>query len=490
MARKSLQLLNYPLAKGFKLSYNDTRIIIRLLKLSGGFEMLKFLTNTLFIIILFVLLSGMPVNTDIMSVSVFNPVVEPMITEAPTAQNFKLSDTVEINAYNPETLSIAVTGDVNDFTDFSFSNLEIKITTENGYNELINADTLNPIWAENSNSNERIASFDLSKLKPLLSEDLYSLTIYSNLDNISGQSEGTFYISTLNKVFLKSSEQVISGKLYMTLFYPTRDYNHLVPITQVVTYPENRTRTLYKALYAGPIDTLGLYTSNDGILPYAPRIYVKNGMASVYFNASELTDYTDHAPLILESITNTLSGLDFISEVNFYQNNTHSGLFGSEDLSKTYQPVSENLTYYGYSNASDYMMLIPIKSEILNTESVLARDTDDIMRTWKNLSSTHATLQVADGFFPTVPSNVYLKKYSFENGILTLDVSDTFLNSFKGSEEYNALMVESILYSFTSLRDIQSVKITVDDQPLVNFYGYNFSESQSPNAYINLAPSN
>ncbi|MCD6435733.1 MAG: GerMN domain-containing protein [Clostridiales bacterium] len=48
------------------------------------------------------------------------------------------------------------------------------------------------------------------------------------------------------------------------------------------------------------------------------------------------------------------------------------------------------------------------------------------------------------------------------------------------------LMIDSILYSYTSFKSIENVQILFDGEKSNDFYGYNLSSPIKANRYINL----
>ena len=67
------------------------------------------------------------------------------------------------------------------------------------------------------------------------------------------------------------------------------------------------------------------------------------------------------------------------------------------------------------------------------------------------------------GFSAIIPKNTKLKDLSLENGLLKLKFSQEFLNTTKNDEEK---MLESLVFTLTSLREVSKIMILVDNNIL------------------------
>lgn len=451
--------------------------------------MLKFLTNLLFIFILFILVSGVPVNTDILDFNPFQPVVEEQ-DETPIIATYTLDPSEEsVSAINPSQFAFDIQSSEGPVAD-AITN-QITLTLEGNGIETItqSADLLNFENMTSPTVDQKHYEFALDDISPQLPIGEYTLTIEATPDDtfenpFTGQLSYSFSIIDLNKTYIWSSQKEYANLLTMTLYMPTTDYEYLIPLTRTVNYPSNRSRTLYKALHQGPNHDLGLLKT-ESVIPYASKIYVSNGLASVYIYSPEQDAYEDKFDKVVESITNSLCSLDFIDRVTFYLDDRQES-FGGVDLTQTFEPTNQDNVYLGYSHDSDYMMLIPIHLSDLETQT--DNSDDQINLVWDVLNGHNQSYTPSEGIFASVPSNVSLNSYTLTDGVLILDVSQAFADAYNGENEYINLMMDSILYSYTSIEGVDSVEITVDGQVLTEYNGYNLSIPNMANKYINLEP--
>jgi spore germination protein GerM len=263
-----------------------------------------------------------------------------------------------------------------------------------------------------------------------------------------------------------------------------------VPISTRVAYPENRSRTLFKTLYAGPIEALGLLSGPT--IPYASRIYISNGVASIYIYSPEQTGYEDHFERVTESITNSMTSLSFITSVKFYIDNKNDTPFGNVDLQADYAPTKTNVAYLNYSLDSEYSMMLPLPLDSFEAtgDTVYNR----ILAALKGALS-YTDGEHIEGISPSLPAQLTLLNTSLsDTSLLTLNFSSECLGCLDSLDAEIASAaaqraVDSIVYSYCSLEDVSAVQILIDGQSVSDFYGVDLSEPLQPALYINMDPS-
>ena len=72
--------------------------------------------------------------------------------------------------------------------------------------------------------------------------------------------------------------------------------------------------------------------------------------------------------------------------------------------------------------------------------------------------------KIPSGFKSIINPDVTLNNISFENGILKLDFSD---NLFDTKEDYEIKILESIIFSLTSIKEVKGIEISIAGKPLV-----------------------
>lgn len=149
-------------------------------------------------------------------------------------------------------------------------------------------------------------------------------------------------------------------------------------------------------------------------------------------------------------------------------------MFSGIDLSTTYTYNGLNEVYLGYSHESDYMLLFPYA---LKEENFDAR-VDEVITLLKN------PIGIDEHLIPSLPIDVELLEYARVGDTLNLTFSDAFANSLLLPDAYVDLMIKSILYSFTSMPEVQTVTFLGD----FSHPAYDFSTPLTPDLYLNLEP--
>jgi len=469
-------------------------------------RMLKFFTNLIFILMLFILLSGMPLNIGVLDINPLKPSIEtPIASETPV--NYILSDSITLSSINPEAVEVEVLASDNSTPSDDFlASVSVGITAydvdkalgvaDTGTQEnedlylytttFFPLDTLAYSISSTDNESKFKLKIQLDQIESHLVPGYYHVDITSDYNQNPVTSDGYFTWYDEDLLYLGASDDEINGRLTMTLYIPTEDYQYLVPISKRVPYPTNRSRTLYRQLHAGAIEELNLI--NEPTMPYASRIYINSGIASIYIYSPEQEGYEEQFETVIEAITNSMTSLDFISEATFYIDGKQNMTFGNVDLTQHFTSNKENIAYIGYSNASNYIMLLPI-----HLSDVTSIDADRYQMMLQILKGDNVSYPATVGLLPTVPAQIELESYNLTDGLLTLDLNASFTSIYNDlpletATTYAQLMVDSILYSFTSFDDVTQVAITADGKSIADYYGVDLSKPLIPKHYINMEP--
>lgn len=146
-------------------------------------------------------------------------------------------------------------------------------------------------------------------------------------------------------------------------------------------------------------------------------------------------------------------------------------------------------TSYTVTNVKDTVYLLDKNSYVSRVNIAVKGETIDKkakeMLSYLTVGSNNAAL-IPNGFKPIIPAGTQLISCSLDDGNFKVDFSKEFLNI---SPEEEVKLIESIVYSLTSLKDIKSVTILVEgkilnklphseeflDNPLDRSYGINKS---------------
>lgn len=312
-----------------------------------------------------------------------------------------------------------------------------------------------------------------------LNTNTYTTKIKSSDKRIEQSINFTFRYLNDNK-YIGSSNVPPNNSLFAKVYYPDEELLRLVPVNEIVPDGSNFIRRSIDALLTPADEKYGLSTTI--VTPKVDNIYISNGTARMDLLSNDIENFNQGSmasQFALNSIIKTISEFEIVNDVKFFVDNSDVGdYFHGTDLTESFKVDNLPKAYVGLETTKKYMFLYPIdisveglNDTVLNIISTLKTGTYD---------------QVANkNLIPTLPDEVELLNYRFDQTNIELYFSSDFLTAYNGNEEYQRIMYESLLYSLTSIEGINTVSILVDDEPVIDFLGINISERQKPNTFIN-----
>ena len=433
----------------------------------------RILPNILFIVIIFILATAFPLSTDILSLDLSQQIVDQPVDEVVI--------TPKISTVLPELQDSILTQELY---------FDIKSTTS-----VFPADLLSTYNLDVFSSTKKVKSIPLSDLTAVKVSDIdhQKRISISKSTLLEGLDEGyytfklvednktqdySWYASNVNysKVLLKTTNQVSNGNLGLILYYPTSDYQNLVPISRIIKTPDNRWRTLYTTLLNGPKTGLGLYEGTPSI-PYAPNIKISKGVASIYMYSANIAGFEDKFPMVVKGISKTFMTLGPLDGVNFLLDDSSNKTVSGVDLKTTFTTGQEKSAYVGYTKDSNYMMLMPLS---LSTSTF-----DDQVNEIIKILKGHTEL--ASNVFSVLPDEITLQGYTLSGSNLQLNFSANIDKVLSAYPEYELLMYKALIYSCTSLEGVSTVQIQANGVNVSNSL-IDFNAPVSADKYLNLEP--
>ncbi len=445
--------------------------------------MLKFATNIMFILIIFVLATSLPLSTDILTLNLSQPIIEnpdesPVVVVSDIT--IKSSSDYMITDGN---LSFSLISSTEQFPKDLLSHFTLNLIGNKSQGSTLPLDQVAQL-SPNSVGTAREYTVDLSSVLESLPKDYYIVQIAPDKDYAPTQNSESLehMVSTYDFGFIYNgtSNVLPSGVIGMTLYYPTPDYEMLVPVTRVVPTPDNRWRSLYTQLAGGSKPGLGLI-EGEQVIPHSPNIRISNGIANVYLYSQSLTGFEDKFSVITESIAQSMLSLGFISDVNFLVNDSDTGSFGDVDLSKSYANGNSVIGYVGYNSDSEYAFLMPL-TKMVGPDVQLP---DRINEIWNILKFNDSEITYSEEWIQLVPPQVEMIDFNLEGDLLTLNLNEVF-NTITTTESVESkMLIDSLIYSFTSITEVNRIKITVDGNTPTN---PELATELVPPPYINMEP--
>lgn len=434
------------------------------------------LPNILFIVIIFVLATALPLTTDILNLNLSQKIVDKPVEEIKIDPELTIVLPETSDSMDQSKMVFEVESTTSVFPDTFLDSIKIEVIKNN---TVVATKLCTEVKYEIVDGDAQTKSIEIDKLSLLegLNPGYYTFALKSEDEVL----DYWWHASNLSydKVLLKTAKQVPTNKLALTLYFPNHNYQEVIPVTRFVDLSKNRFRTLYTALYNGPKKGLGLYETAPYI-PSSPNIKISKNQANIYMYSKNLTGFEDKFPLSAKAITKTYMAFDVLEGVHFIVDNKQTGSVMGVDLSKTYTDSAINSGFIGYSHETTHLFLLPIALKSSSFE-------DRVNEAWNLLKLNSETELFNQDMIPTVPAEVTLDGHQLEGTHLTITLSSQALTVLKAYPEYEKLMISSLLYTFTSLPEVETLTILVNGTPWKSA-DFDFTTPLSPDRYYNLEP--
>lgn len=454
--------------------------------------MSKFFLNIFFVIIMGLCLTVVPININMLdfenisfdfaksktdngiSADDNNNILSVFATSIPTGTYL----------YNPNTLDITIKSidDLSMYPGELKNNLTVDIFKSDSLVKSVKLSSLKSDinLSTDGDVNMLAMSISLDRLTHSIKTGHYTIKINSNSEN-TNIFENLEYKATYvdDKKYIMATDDDMN-KTIATIYYPDNEFLWSVPITREVSSRKNsQIRSILNAILEGPEVDSGLNPGPAG--PFISSAFIKNGVLTLKTTSSDVEKFGEGsavASATLDTIINSLVSITTIDEVKFLVDRSSNGTyFNGTSIKDGFKISAKSKVYLGLQTTNDYNYLVPIAYGVVDDINVEAMF--DILKLGgiPNKSS--------EGLLQSVPQNVNLLNSSLEDAILTLNLSEDFLNAYNSSEDYSLLMIDSLVYSYTSYDKIDSVKITVEGNNVEDFFGVNISTPMSPKLYVN-----
>lgn len=374
-----------------------------------------------------------------------------------------------------------------DGVEFSSPNL-INLTIETNSTERVNLNTDNLIKTRLYKNGNFVKSLylDFNYSESSLSSDNpidVSVNISRNtLDLPYGNYELIFEVS-MNNLTNTTSIQVnypFKGDYYtgtndnqeltgIKLYFQTEE-SELVPIYRFVnTGALLLHNVLETELLKGPADEnltspigeVNYIIYRDNIvfidLPYSEEKYTGEGSENAYYSFLKTFSQVPNADRIRFIFD------DNIEETWFNGINVVTRIYFPENIN-AFIPVLVGERFY-----------LSEKNILLEEDVTTEEEINSIFEYIKNNSSYFEAL-----------NNININSINIEADVVYIDFSDGFSNVFSGETNIRNMLIDSLLYSFTSIESISKVKITENGNNLSEFGDYDLSQIIQPYNYFNL----
>lgn len=451
--------------------------------------MTRLFINLFFIVIVCITLSVMPVNTDVLGMFNFDDIFEedlPIEEEVPVDETFVAEYTAKFNiendAINPTEASVELITNIPKEYEGSYTFDDLAMTLSQNdevyahipYNKLVSNQSIE--YPDNQikiiyTINLDFYHLDLSR-DGFFTADLY----FEDVEKSElRKSSAIAYRPQIDYVENGSAEN--NGNFIYKAFALNQDESSLVPLYFSVDYPESITVEARNRLYDTPPANSGLSTSP--VLPDKTSVSkIGDKHYGIFFYTDEINKLIttpERAELAVDAVIRTLIRLPHIGKISIFVDEAQvEGSFYNIDLSKVYTAPLQSYAYLTEptSNMKRYLIPVPVSEDNIYDE------------VWSIFALLKSGNTEEKQWTQIIPPNVNINNFIIEGTTITVDFNENLLTAYK-DEEYQKLMINSILYSLTSIENINRVKITIDGNPLTSFAGYDFTEAVLAPPYIN-----
>lgn len=317
---------------------------------------------------------------------------------------------------------------------------------------------------------------ELEQSKLNLSNGSYTLKIkpISNISSIEAIDTPIFLHTDFT--YRTALQSLNRNETPLVLYFPNNEFNYLVPITRIIPYTTAPLRKTVDELLKGPNTTLGL---PEG--PHIPNSKLSLvGRTANVFLPTDIGVYETQsttASIALQSYVKSLTSIAEVDNVQFYFNYRKVEVgFHDSYIKEPIAPLQGPKLYFGSITNNNRILLTPHEAGITNpsTEALF-----NMLKISGHVDMFNYNRQA------TLPNEVELISHSIDNSTLTLVLNEAFATIYQDKPSHRDLMLESLLYTFTSLEGIDAVQFKVEGNGDYKGYGIPLGVPIQPSKYIN-----
>lgn len=331
--------------------------------------------------------------------------------------------------------------------------------------------------------NPMITTVDISQAKLKLDDGDYKIVLYSNL--IADEKYSSINIKVTydtGGTYVPALNQAPLGTKGLTLYFTSEKLDTLIPVTRFSVEDKSITRMAIEQLQNGPTDT-----NMKTIIGDVTNCTYNNGNVVIDLPSS-YSQYNDEkiSKLAYDAFINTIFDVERywpIHSLRFTVDRKNvDTYFNGIDTSAAIPNAKKYYSLYLAYKINDryYLYEAPI-----DLQAAGINENDPLELKAQKLFDYYFDIELNNARNP-IPNSVELNSVRAEGKNLILDFNEDFINSYKNKDDLKIMMIEALIYSFTSLPDVNGIKITVNQKPLTNFVkDRDYSGILTPPIFIN-----
>ncbi len=455
--------------------------------------MLKSFLNIFLIIVIAFSTSVIPVNKDMFNLSQdmnFSLPFKNEPNDVVVSGSEYTTNTTKEQILNPTTIEFTMLGNFNKEKALLSSSNTIVLEVFRGdvlVKEFYNADIIHGELKENSKDNNELTyNLDLSQNNLNLANGYYTFKIHSSLDDFSKVSPYKLDIIYLDdSKYIPAKDNVEQGYMYLTLYFPDNQVLYSIPVSRKIPHTRKTINATIENLIMGPDNSLGL--NGGSPIPKVTGLWISNKTAVLNL-PEDLGIYEQgsaSSQSALNSFVNSITSIYGVDNVQFLQNGKEvETMFHGTYVKDPFQGNVNTQAYLGFIGNSSRVLLTPISIENYPGENIASTELVSTIFTLLRTASTEDFTY--NDLIPTIPQNIDLIDFEIVDKTLILNFNKAFINAYEGRDDLQSMMIDSILYSFTSMPDVSRITIKIEGEPLDSLNNIELSEAMEPPSYINI----
>ncbi len=347
-----------------------------------------------------------------------------------------------------------VTADVyrgDELVKSNITNLENTTISIKDSSYVINAD--NPLKTNLDISQEKLDLKD-GKYKIVLKSNIISESNLNSVDVFVEYDSGFNYYEATNTV----PNRELMG---LTLYFSDSEANILIPVSRFVVKEMSLNKQVIHELQKGPVNTslnktidevnYCIYKDNTIFIDLAAgnEFYnIGSAAGTMAYNSFVKSMFSINKYLQVDKIKFTVD--KHASEDYFH------GMSVKEPVVSSNNPI----LYFGYK-VDDRVYLYEHEALDIDVNANIKTISEQMIEYYKSKLPSNAK--------SPIPNDLALKNATMENSTLVLDFNNVFKTAFDGDQAKRKFMIDSLVYSFTSINGVKSVRFTTDGNPVENF---------------------
>ena len=279
-----------------------------------------------------------------------------------------------------------------------------------------------------------------------------------------------------NPQYYKSLNYEPKNNMGLVLYFPSPGCKYLVPVTRFVPSSAAMLTTTIENLAAGADPGTTLETRT--IIPDVIKVYYSGTTVYVSLDPeSERLKDAESLGMALDSIVCSLTEIPQMKRVQFLLDKSKvDELASGIAVRNPWSPDTSPAAYLAY-NTFDRYLLFPYRPDTSEAETV--RDMCYVLfETLKE--GIRGPLVEA-----VIPEEVELMNVYFLGGTLKLDFNDEFLEAYDQERHKQYMMMDSILYTFSSIETVKNIQLLIEGSDRYSFADYSLSRPLARPLYIN-----